>query len=54
MTMSDKVLTPEYLDWYAKLSGLPSILTNKIHINLYKKYGVSHKYCIVLTKVPRV
>src|SRR5829696_8123540 len=38
MTKSDKVLTPEYLDWHTKLSGLPSILTDKIHSNLYKRY----------------
>src|SRR6266498_6079049 len=38
MTKSDKVLTPEYLDWHAKLSGLPSILTDKIRSNLYKTY----------------
>src|SRR5437016_5434685 len=38
MTKSAKVLTPEYLDWHAKLSGLPSILTDKIRSNLYKKY----------------
>ena len=38
MTKSDKVLTPEYLDWHAKLSGLPSVLTNKIYFNLYNKY----------------
>src|SRR5207253_8701354 len=38
MTKSDKVLTPEYLDWHAKLSGLPSILTDKIRSNLYKRY----------------
>ena len=38
MTKSDKVLTSEYLDWHAKLSGLPSILTDKIHSNLYKRY----------------
>src|SRR5215469_4173932 len=38
MAKSDKVLTPEYLDWHAKLSGLPSILTDKIRSNLYKKY----------------
>ncbi|PKY46681.1 hypothetical protein RhiirA4_520401 [Rhizophagus irregularis] len=35
---SDKILTPEYLDWHAKLSGLPSILTDKIHSNLCKRY----------------
>ena len=38
MTKSDKVLTPEYLSWHAKLSGLPSILTDKIHSKLYKTY----------------
>ena len=38
MTESDKILTPEYLDWHAKLSGLPSVLTNKIRSNLYKRY----------------
>ncbi|GBC01590.1 hypothetical protein RclHR1_04250006 [Rhizophagus clarus] len=38
MSKSDKRLTPEYLDWHAKLSGLPSTLTDKICSNLYKKY----------------
>ena len=38
MSKSDKILTPEYLDWNAKLSGLPSILTDKIRSNLYKRY----------------
>src|SRR6266498_2676352 len=38
MTESDKILTADYLDWHAKLTGLPSILTDKIHSNLYKKY----------------
>ncbi len=38
MIKSDKVLTPEYLDWHAKLSGLPSVLTDKIRSNLYKRY----------------
>ena len=38
MTESDKILTPGYLDWHAKLSGLPSILTDKIWSSLYKKY----------------
>src|SRR3954453_11819366 len=38
MSKSDKRLTPEYLDWHAKLSGLPSVLTDKIRSNLYKKY----------------
>ena len=38
MSKSNKVLTPKYLDWHAKLTGLPSILTDKIRSNLYKKY----------------
>ena len=38
MTKSDKILTFKYLDWHAKLIGLPSILKNKICSNLYKKY----------------
>ena len=38
MTESDKILTPEYLDWHAELSGLPSVLTDKIRTNLYKRY----------------
>ena len=38
MIESDKIPTPEYLDWHAKLSGLPGILTDKIRSNLYKKY----------------
>ena len=38
MSKTDKILTSEYLDWYAKLSGLPSVLTDKIRSNLYKKY----------------
>ena len=38
MSKTDKILTSEYLDWHAKLSGLPSVLTDKIHSNLYKKY----------------
>jgi hypothetical protein len=38
MTKSDRILTPEYLDWHAKLTGLPSILTDKIRSNLYKRY----------------
>ena len=37
-TISYKTLTPEYLDWYAKLTGLSSILTDKIRSNLYKRY----------------
>ena len=38
MTKPDKILTPEYLDWHAKLSGLPSVLTDKIRSNLYRRY----------------
>ena len=38
MTKSDKILISEYLDWHAKLTGLPSILTDKICSNLYKRY----------------
>ena len=38
MSKTDKVLTPEYLDWHAKLNGLPSVLMDKIQSNLYKKY----------------
>ena len=38
MTKSDKILTPEYLDWHAQLTGLPSIFTDNICFNLYKKY----------------
>src|SRR5256885_16189466 len=38
MTKSDKILTSEYLDWHAKLSGLPSVLTDKIRSKLYKTY----------------
>jgi hypothetical protein len=32
ITKSDKILTPEYLDWHSKLSELLSILTDKICI----------------------
>ena len=38
MTESDKILTAKYLDWYTKLIGLPSILTDKIRSKLYKRY----------------
>src|SRR3954467_11983074 len=38
MTETDKILTPGYLDWHAKLTGLPSILTDKIRSKLYKRY----------------
>ena len=38
MSKTDKILTSKYLDWHAKLSGLPSVLTDKIRFSLYKKY----------------
>ncbi|GBC04232.1 hypothetical protein RclHR1_05580017 [Rhizophagus clarus] len=38
MSKSNKILTPEYLDWHVKLTGLPRVLTDKIRSNLYKKY----------------
>src|SRR5256885_1892144 len=38
MTESVKILTTDYLDWHAKLTGLPSILTDKIRSKLYKRY----------------
>ena len=38
MSKSNKILTPEYLDWHAKLTGLPSVLTDRIRSSLYKKY----------------
>ena len=38
MSESNKILTPEYLDWHAKLTGLPSVLTDRIQSSLYKKY----------------
>src|SRR5579871_2383667 len=38
MTESNKILIAKYLDWHTKLIGLPSILTNKIHSKLYKRY----------------
>src|SRR6266542_6162740 len=38
MSKTDKILSPEYLDWHAKLTGLPSILMDKIRSSLYKKY----------------
>ena len=36
MTESVKILTTDYLDWHAKLAGLPSILTDKIRPNYTK------------------
>src|SRR5436305_11239868 len=38
MSKSNKILTPKYLDWHAKITGLPSVLTDKIRSSLYKKY----------------
>ena len=38
MTESVKILTTDYLDWHAKLTELPSILTDKIRSKLYKRY----------------
>ena len=38
MTKSDKILTPKYLDWHTKLTGLPSVLTDRIQSSLYEKY----------------
>ncbi|RIA99801.1 hypothetical protein C2G38_2237718 [Gigaspora rosea] len=37
-TKSNKTLTPEYLEWHNKFIGLPSVLTDKIHSKLYKRY----------------
>src|SRR5688572_22438424 len=34
----DKALTLEYLNWYAKLVELPSSLTDKIRLILYRAY----------------
>ena len=38
MTKPNKILTSKYLNWHAKLAGLPSILTDKIRSKLYKRY----------------
>ena len=38
MTESVRILNADYLDWHAKLTGLPSILTDKIRFKLYKRY----------------
>src|SRR5690242_13534760 len=35
---ANKILTPEYLEWEAKLTELPGILTDKIRSRLYKRY----------------
>ncbi|CAG8540355.1 4027_t:CDS:1, partial [Paraglomus brasilianum] len=36
--MTLRALTPEYLDWYAKLVEVPSSLTDKIRLILYRAY----------------
>ncbi|CAG8788262.1 3196_t:CDS:2, partial [Racocetra fulgida] len=33
-----KVLTPEYLDWYSKLTDLPTTISDKLRSKLYKIY----------------
>ncbi|CAG8604332.1 5490_t:CDS:2, partial [Diversispora eburnea] len=38
VTRSDKVLTPEYLDWYSKLTDLPATISDKLHSKLYTRY----------------
>src|SRR2546423_11937518 len=35
---SDEVLTPEYLDWYSKLTDLPTTISDKLRSKLYKIY----------------
>ena len=35
---SDKVLTLEYLDWYSKLTNLPTTISDKLRSKLYKIY----------------
>ncbi|CAG8657986.1 2710_t:CDS:2 [Gigaspora rosea] len=37
-TKSNKILTPEYLEWNNKFTGLPSVLTDNIRSKLYKRY----------------
>ncbi|CAG8639207.1 3149_t:CDS:2 [Ambispora gerdemannii] len=37
-TKLNKILTPKYLDWQAKLTDLPSILTDKHRSKLYNRY----------------
>jgi hypothetical protein len=37
ISKSDKVLTPEYLDWHAKLTGLPIYLFPPPMSNVKKK-----------------
>ena len=38
MTKPDKILTSGYLDWHAKLTELPNVLTDRIWSSLYRKY----------------
>jgi hypothetical protein len=38
MIESVKILTVNYLNWHVELTGLPSILTDKICSKLYKRY----------------
>ncbi|PKK59318.1 hypothetical protein RhiirC2_857401 [Rhizophagus irregularis] len=46
MTESDKILTPEYLDWHAKLSGLPSSSPCPICDGIHGNYGLHGEwYC---------
>ncbi|RHZ45884.1 hypothetical protein Glove_645g53 [Diversispora epigaea] len=35
---SNKVLTPEYLDWYSKITDLPTTISDKLRSKLYKIY----------------
>ncbi|CAH1770708.1 10186_t:CDS:2, partial [Entrophospora sp. SA101] len=35
---SDKVLTPKHLNWYSKLTDLPTTISDKLHSKLYKIY----------------
>ncbi|CAJ0852154.1 5888_t:CDS:2, partial [Entrophospora sp. SA101] len=35
---SDKVLAPEYLNWYSKLTDLPTTISDKLRSKLYKIY----------------
>ncbi|CAG8794722.1 10399_t:CDS:1, partial [Gigaspora rosea] len=37
-TKSDKILSPEYLDWYYKLTDLPTTISDKLRSKLYKIY----------------
>ncbi|CAG8803481.1 5740_t:CDS:2, partial [Racocetra fulgida] len=35
---SDKILSSEYLDWYSKLTDLPTTISDKLRSKLYKIY----------------